>query len=78
MTMRPTGNHTGASGVVATADAPDERAVAIVWTREAAASTKDDARRRHATTGDATTSRRMRGKWEERRQRTKGNGALIG
>jgi hypothetical protein len=40
MTMLPTGNHTGASGVVATADAPDERAVAIVWTHEAAARRK--------------------------------------
>jgi hypothetical protein len=39
---------------------------------------KDDARRRHATTGNATTSRRMRGKHEERRQRTRANGASIG
>ncbi len=39
---------------------------------------KGDARRRHAATGDATTSRRMRGNWEERRQRTKGDGASIG
>jgi hypothetical protein len=37
MTMRPTGNHTGASGVVATVDAPDEWAVPIIWTHEAAA-----------------------------------------
>ena len=40
--------------------------------------TKGDARRRHATTGDATTSRRTRGKREERRQRTRGDGASIG
>jgi hypothetical protein len=40
MMMRPMGNPTGASGVVATADAPDGRAVAIVWTREAAARQK--------------------------------------
>jgi hypothetical protein len=39
---------------------------------------KGDARRRHATTGDATTSRQMRGKREERRQRKKGDGASIG
>jgi hypothetical protein len=37
MTMHPTGNPTGASGVVGTADASDGRAVAIVWMREAAA-----------------------------------------
>jgi hypothetical protein len=40
--------------------------------------TKGDARRRHATTGDATTSWRTRGKREERRQQTSGNGASIG
>ena len=40
--------------------------------------TKGDARLRHATTGDATISRRMRGKREERRQQTRGNGASIG
>jgi hypothetical protein len=40
--------------------------------------TKSDARRRHATTGDVTTSQRTRGKREERRQRTKGDGASIG
>ena len=40
--------------------------------------TKGDVRRRHATTGNATTSRRTRGKQEERRQRTRGNGASIG
>jgi hypothetical protein len=40
--------------------------------------TKGDARRRHATTGDATTSWRMSGKREERRQQTSGDGALIG
>ena len=39
---------------------------------------KGDSRRRHVTTGDATTSRHTRGKREERRQRTRGNGALIG
>ncbi len=33
---------------------------------------------RHATTGNATTSRRTRGKWEERRQWTRGDGASIG
>jgi len=43
-----------------------------------ACATKGDARRRHATTGDATTSRRTRGKREERRQRTRGDGASIG
>jgi hypothetical protein len=40
--------------------------------------TKGDARWRHATTGDATTSRRMRDKREERRQQTRGDGASIG
>ena len=39
--------------------------------------TKGDARRRHATTGDVTTSQRMRGKQEERHQWTRGNGASI-
>ena len=39
--------------------------------------TKGDARRRHATTGDATTSWQMRGKQEERRQQTRGDGASI-
>jgi len=43
-----------------------------------ACATKGDVRRRHATTGDATTSRRTRGKREERRQRTRGGGASIG
>ncbi len=37
-----------------------------------------DTRRRHATTGNVTTSRQTRGKWEERRQWTRGDGALIG
>ena len=36
--------------------------------------TKGDARRRHATTGDATTSRRTRDKRAERRQQTRGDG----
>jgi hypothetical protein len=40
--------------------------------------TKVDVRRRHATTGDATTSRQKRGKREERCQRTRGDGASIG
>ena len=40
--------------------------------------TKGDARWRHVTTCDATTSRRTRGKREERRQRTRGDGASIG
>ncbi len=40
--------------------------------------TKGDARRRHATTGYATTSWRTRGKWEERRQQTRADGASIG
>ena len=40
--------------------------------------TKCDARRRHATTGDATTSRRTRDKREERHQWTRGDGASIG
>jgi len=40
--------------------------------------TKCDARQRHAKTGDATTSRRTRGKREERHQWTRGNGASIG
>ena len=39
--------------------------------------TKGDARWRQATTGNATTSQRTRGKWEERRQRSRGNGTLI-
>jgi RNA polymerase-binding transcription factor DksA len=43
-----------------------------------ACATTGDARRRHATTGDATTSQRTRGKREERGQRTRGNGASIG
>jgi hypothetical protein len=41
-------------------------------------STKCDARWRHATTGDATTSRQTRGKQEERHQRTRCDGASIG
>jgi hypothetical protein len=40
--------------------------------------TKCDARRRHATTGNATTSRRTRDKREERHQWTRGDGASIG
>ena len=40
--------------------------------------TKGDARRRHATTGNAATSRRTIGKQEERRQQIRGNGASIG
>jgi hypothetical protein len=40
--------------------------------------TKGDARRRHVTTGNATTSRQTRGKREERCQWTRGDGALIG
>ncbi len=43
-----------------------------------ACATKGDVRRRHATTGNVTTSRRTRGKQEERRQRTRGDGAWIG
>ena len=43
-----------------------------------ACAAKGDARRRHATTGDATTSRHTRGKREERCQRTRGDGASIG
>jgi len=43
-----------------------------------ACAAKGDARRRHATTGDATTSRRTIGKREERHQQTRGNGASIG
>ncbi len=43
-----------------------------------ACATKGDTRRRHATTGDATTSRRTRDKQEERRQWTRGNRASIG
>jgi len=43
-----------------------------------AGATKGDVRQRHATTGDVTTSRRTRGKWEERRQRIRGDGASIG
>jgi len=39
---------------------------------------KGDARQRHATTGNATTSLHTRGKWEERSQQTRGNGASIG
>jgi len=42
------------------------------------AQTKRDARRRHTTTGNATTSRQTRGKWEERRQWTRGDRALMG
>ena len=40
--------------------------------------TKGDVRRRHATTGTVTTSLQTRCKWEERRQQTRGNRALIG
>ncbi len=40
--------------------------------------TKGDTRRRHSTTGYVTTSWQMRGKWEERRQQTRGDGASIG
>ena len=39
---------------------------------------KGDTRRRHSTTGNATTSLHTRGKWEERSQQTRGDGALIG
>ena len=40
--------------------------------------TKGDARRRHVTTGNVTTSRQTRGKREERFQQTRGDGASIG
>jgi len=40
--------------------------------------TKGDARWRHVTTGDATTSQQTRGKREERCQQTRGDGASIG
>ena len=40
--------------------------------------TKGDTRQRHATTGDVTTSLQMRGKWVERCQWTRGDGASIG
>jgi hypothetical protein len=40
--------------------------------------TNGDVRRRHATTGNATTSQRTRGKREERCQQIRGDGALIG
>ncbi len=36
-----------------------------------------DVRRRHTTTGDATTNHQTIGKREKRRQRTRGHGALI-
>ncbi len=39
--------------------------------------TKDDASRRHTTTGDMTTSRQMRCKREERHQWTRGDRASI-
>ena len=39
---------------------------------------KGDAWRRHATTGNVTTSRSTRGKREKRRQQTRGDGASIG
>ena len=39
---------------------------------------KGDMRRRHETTGDVTTSRHTRDNREERRQWTRGDGALIG
>ena len=39
---------------------------------------KGDARQRHTTTGNATTSRQTRCKWEERCQRTRGDRASIG
>ena len=40
--------------------------------------TKGDTSRRHAATGDATTSLRTKSKWEEMRQQTRGDGAYIG
>ncbi len=40
--------------------------------------TKGGARQRHTTTGDATTSRRTRCKWERRCQWTRGDRATIG
>jgi hypothetical protein len=40
--------------------------------------TKGGARRRRTITDDTTTSRQTRGKWEERRQRTRGDGASMG
>ena len=40
--------------------------------------TKGDARRRHVTTGNATTIQRTRCKWEERRQRTRGREREVG
>ena len=39
---------------------------------------KGEARRRHVTTGNATTSQQTRCKREEKRQRTRGDRALIG
>jgi len=43
-----------------------------------ACATKGDARRRHATTGNVTTSLRTRGKRGQRCQRTRGDGASLG
>ena len=40
--------------------------------------TKGDTSWRHAATGDATTSLRTKGKWEEMRQQTRGDRASIG
>ena len=40
--------------------------------------TKGDTRRRHVTTSNVTTSWQTRCNWEERRQRTRGNRALMG
>jgi hypothetical protein len=42
------------------------------------ATKKGDTSRRHAATGDATTSLRTKSKWEEMRQQTRGDGASIG
>ena len=40
--------------------------------------TKSDVSRRHATTGNTTTSQQTRSKWEARHQGTRGDRALIG
>ena len=47
------------------------------WTCATPVQQKGDTRRRHAKTGNATTSWHTRGKWEERHQQTTGNGASI-
>jgi hypothetical protein len=60
-------------------DGTARRVVPIIWMREAAAQQKmKQCGGTQQQAMNATSSRQTRGKWEERRQRTRGNRASIG